>query len=288
MTYHVTTFYVFTPLSQEKVTELATLFTAEGKRLNICGLLLLATEGSNATFAGSEESVKELKSYLQSHLGALTWKDSTCAKKPFKRWKVAIREEIVAIGNPSIVPSGDAGHLSPAEWNQMLQDPDVVVIDTRNDYETAIGKFEGAVDPNLKTFSEFPEYVAASELPKDKKYMLYCTGGIRCEKAVLAMKEQGYENVHQLKGGILQYLKECPEGKFEGECFVFDHRVAVDKNLNPSQKYALCPHCGDPGDLMICCTLCGTERKICVSCEQKQKRFCSKDCAHRTHPKVAA
>lgn len=156
-----------------------------------------------------------------------------------------------------------------------------MLLDTRNVYETAIGKFRGAVDPKLQKFSEFSDFVTASDIPKNKKVLMYCTGGIRCEKASLEMQRLGFEDVYQLSGGILKYLEEFPDGPFEGECFVFDHRVAVDKNLRPSKQYKLCPHCGNPGDKSISCRKCGAQAIICDGCANNEyKVSCSKNCAH--------
>ena len=139
--------------------------------------------------------------------------------------------------------------------------------------------FKGAVDPNLKQFDEFPEYVNNCNIPKDKKVMMYCTGGIRCEKACLEMKRQGYQHVYQLKGGILQYIKECPNQKYQGECFVFDHRTAVNQDLAPSEQYRLCPHTGDPGDVTITCRNCGKEGVVHKACVGKEEyETCCKDC----------
>ncbi len=141
--------------------------------------------------------------------------------------------------------------------------------------------FEGAIDPKLKMFSEFPSFVEKCGIPKNKKVLMYCTGGIRCEKALLEMEKQGYKNVYQLKGGILQYLKDCPNQKFKGECFVFDHRTAVGQQLEPSNRYSLCPHTGDPADLHITCSRCNKTAVVAAHCDDIQKQSCSKDCANK-------
>ena len=238
----------------------------------------------------------------------LQFKDSQADKLPFARFKVDLRAEIITTKDPllsaqglqtpqtsqvpqtsqtsqvSQVPQGT--HLTPSEWHQMMEsDPDVVVVDTRNDYETEIGVFEGALDPKIKKFSEFKEFVERDGLPKHKKLLMYCTGGIRCEKAVPDVQRLGYENVYQLQGGILRYLEEYPEGFFKGECFVFDHRVAVDSKLQPSKLYKLCPHCGNPGQESISCVNCGEGAIICHRCmPQSERNTCSKNCAY--HAKV--
>jgi UPF0176 protein len=163
-----------------------------------------------------------------------------------------------------------------------------VIVDARNDYEYAIGKFKGAIDPSIKTFSEFPEFVKKGELPKDKKVMMYCTGGIRCEKALLEMEKQGYSDVYQLEGGILAYLQQFPEGNFEGECFVFDKRVAVDQHLQPSQTYHICPHCGNPGTLEVNCLACNKQAIVCYGCAKEERhKTCSKNCAYIAEKKMS-
>jgi UPF0176 protein len=168
-----------------------------------------------------------------------------------------------------------------------MQDPEVVVLDTRNDYEVDIGKFKNARDFRTKEFQEFPESLKQSDIHPDQKVLIYCTGGIRCEKAILAMEEQGYKNVYQLDGGILNYLKEYPDGAFDGECFVFDYRVAVDSRLEPSQQYTLCPHCGQPaGGPVIQCEQCGRDEVICSSCTASGEATCSKNCSH--HRKIGS
>jgi UPF0176 protein len=209
-------------------------------------------------------------------------KESSSTTPPFKRFKVKTREEIVTLGKPDILPLSSADtHLSPEEWHQALLDEDVIVIDTRNWYETKLGKFKKAIDPELDEFQQWPEYLQKSELPKDKKILIYCTGGIRCEKAIVEMHNQGFENVYQLEGGILNYLQKYPEQSFEGECFVFDHRVAVDQNLQPSQKYKMCPHCGQPGETVISCLECESKAIVCEACrKEKAQNTCSKNCAY--------
>ncbi|MDP6561832.1 MAG: rhodanese-like domain-containing protein [Candidatus Peribacteraceae bacterium] len=142
--------------------------------------------------------------------------------------------------------------------------------------------FEGAIDPRIQTFQEFSDYVENSGIPKDKKVLMYCTGGIRCEKACLEMERQGYENVFQLEGGILRYMKERPHCNWNGECFVFDHRVAVNEEMKPSERYGLCPHCGDPGDRCITCEHCQKPGMMCARCiESMNCRACSKNCAYQ-------
>jgi UPF0176 protein len=188
-----------------------------------------------------------------------------------------------------VPPDGKNHHLSPAEWNRVMkEETDYVMIDTRNWYEHKIGTFKGALNPDIEKFTDFPEYIEAQGIEKDKKMLIYCTGGIRCEKGILELQKQGYDNVFQLDGGIINYMKEFPNDQFEGECFVFDHRVALDQNLAPSIKYGLCPHCGQPSEIKIECKRCDSEELICVDCgkEEFKKDTCSKNCAYQyeLHP----
>jgi len=276
----ITAFYQFFPVEDRE--KLRNAIDTKGKGLALIGLILVAKEGINGTVAGSQKSIKEFKSHLKSIHKDILFKDSSCTDPPFRRWHVKIREEIVALGDTSVLPSGKHNYLKPSEWNQMIEKEDVVLLDTRNDYEVDIGTFRGAIDPQLKQFSDFPEYVRSARIPKDKKVLMFCTGGIRCEKALLEMESQGYTHVYQLDGGILKYLEEYPEKHFEGECFVFDHRAAVDQHLEDSKRYSLCPHCGDPGDQRIQCKRCENSSVICTRCAKKPfGEACGKDCANR-------
>lgn len=279
----ITSFYRFTPLSDAGVARIQSKMEDYATHTGLRGLCLLGKEGVNLTVSGSEPAIAGFKDLLRTELGLndLVFKDSRNAKHPFLVFKVKIKDEIVTLGRPDLAPTQPVNsHLSPAEWQAAMQDPDTVVIDTRNDYEVEIGKFKTAIDFKTKEFREFPEAVKNSGIPKDKKVLMYCTGGIRCEKAILAMHEQGYKNVYQLEGGILNYLKEYPFQEFEGECFVFDYRVAVDQELKPTQKYLLCPHCGQPANVPVQCVQCSTDAVICKGCHTAGLTVCSKNCAH--------
>lgn len=274
----ITASYAFTSLKKEALADLRQELLAFGRPRGMRGLALIAPEGINSTVSGSAEVIQEWKALLESKFGKMIFKDSGADKEVFRRFSVKIKEEIVTIKDPTLHPQGKNGHLSPEEWQEMLQKEDVILIDARNSYEYAIGKFKNAIDCGTRVFHEFPEFIRKAEIPKDKKVMMYCTGGIRCDKALLAMKAEGYDHVYQLEGGILAYLEKFPNANFEGECFVFDHRVAVDQKLRPSQTYDLCPHCGDPGDLMIVCR-CNKQKRVCKSCAQDaSKQTCSKRC----------
>jgi UPF0176 protein len=281
----IAAFYKFLSISAERVAEIRNGLEQFAANNGIKGLVVLGTEGINATVAGSPASIAAMKEFVQTQLSApeMTFKDSHAEKIPFARFKVVVRSEIVTTKNLEIsVDDSQGTHLSPREWHEMIAtDPDVLIVDTRNDYETEVGIFQGAVDPKIKKFSEFKEYVEREKLPRDKKLLLYCTGGIRCEKAVPEVKQLGYDKVYQLEGGILRYLEEYPEGYFKGECFVFDHRVAVDNHLQPSKKYKLCPHCGNPAQQAIACNRCSAPAIVCHVCvEREDLKSCSKNCAH--------
>ncbi|MGO4355350.1 rhodanese-related sulfurtransferase [Rhizobium sp. RAF36] len=215
------------------------------------GTLLLAHEGINGTIGGPDEGVRTVLAYLraQPEFATLEHKESRASKMPFLRMKVKLKKEIVTMGVENIDPNKVVGtYVAAKDWNELISDPDTIVIDTRNDYETAIGVFRGAVDPQTKTFREFPDWVRNNPgLHNKPKIAMYCTGGIRCEKATAFMKEQGFDEVYHLKGGILKYLEEVPqeESLWEGACFVFDERVSVEHGLKEGE-HKLCHACRNP------------------------------------------
>jgi UPF0176 protein len=218
---------------------------------NVKGMILLAEEGINGTIAGPRANIDAVLDFLRSdeRLADIEHKESEAEEQPFYRMKVRLKKEIVTLGVPGTDPNKVVGrYLTGKEWNEVIADPEVLLIDTRNDYEVELGTFEGAIDPKTKTFREFPDYVKANFDPKKhKKVAMFCTGGIRCEKASAYMLNEGFEEVYHLKGGILKYLEEMPreETTWKGECFVFDERVSVDHDLNPGD-YELCRGCRNP------------------------------------------
>ena len=237
------------------------------------GTLLLAKEGINGTVAGSRAAIDALLDYLRSdpRLQTLSYKESYTDTPPFLRSRVKLKREIVTMGVEGIDPRHSVGtYVKPTDWNQLISDPQVLLIDTRNDYEIQVGSFKNAVNPGTESFREFPDYVKQHLDPqKHKKVAMFCTGGIRCEKSTAYLKEQGFEEVYHLEGGILKYLEEVPEQEslWEGECFVFDERVTVnhqlekgdydqchacqlpitdaDKQSDKYQRGISCPHCFD-------------------------------------------
>jgi UPF0176 protein len=214
----------------------------------IKGSLLLAREGINGTIAGSREGIDRALAYLRAdpRLADLEHKESLDDAQPFLRMKVKLKKEIVTLGVDGVDPNQQVGtYVDPRDWNAIISDPDVLVLDTRNDYEVEIGTFKNAVNPNLQTFREFPQYVQQFDPATHKKVAMFCTGGIRCEKASAYMLQQGFSEVYHLKGGILKYFEEVPEAEslWQGECFVFDNRVAVNQQLEKG-SYILCHACG--------------------------------------------
>lgn len=289
----ITTFYKFFTMTEEQVQSFKK--DLESFSENIRGLIITGHEGVNGTVCGDQTSIDEFKAWLENFINPqvdskLLFKNSYADYYPFRLLKVKIRPEIVSLGNTEILPESetDATHLSPEEWDEMLASDDSICIDTRNWYETEMGMFRGAIDPNLNEFHEFPDYLESNNIPKDKKIMMYCTGGIRCEKAIIDAKKRGFKEVYQLGGGILNYLEKKPNGTFEGECFVFDNRVAVQPNLEPSETYNLCPHCGQPAKDDIQCLRCDSDAKVCKRCLTKAGHLetCSKNCSYQyqLHP----
>ena len=249
MPWTVITFYKFVQLDDfaELRQPLSELCQTQG----IKGTILLALEGINATVAGTDQALEILLSYLTQdlRLADLTHKTSWAEEQPFARMKVKLKKEIVTLGQLDISPTKKVGtYVEPLDWNQVISDPEVVVIDTRNNYEVDIGTFHGAVNPETDSFREFPDYASQQLDPaKHKKVAMFCTGGIRCEKASSYLLEHGFEQVYHLKGGILKYLEDVPakDSLWEGECFVFDERVTVQHGLEPGH-YAMCHGCGHP------------------------------------------
>lgn len=247
--YTVAALYKFAPLDN--------YVAMRGPLLEVCraqgvkGTILLAREGINGTISASRAGIDAVLDWLRRdpRLAGLEHKESVHAEQPFYRMKVRLKREIVTLGIPEIDPNRLVGrYVEPAAWNELISDPDVVVVDTRNHYEYELGTFEGAVDPATDTFREFPDYVDENLDPrKHKKVAMFCTGGIRCEKATALLLQRGFDEVYHLRGGILKYLEEVPEGEslWRGACFVFDERVSVDHDLRPVE-HTLCRGCRMP------------------------------------------
>lgn len=249
MKYEVNAFYKFVKVEDPQL--LKVQLQELGNRYSLCGTILVATEGINSTVAAAPENMRQfiLNLRADSRFSDLEIKTSASEEKPFYRFKVRLKKEIVTLGVPEVDPVNEVGtYIPPRQWNQLIADPDVVVVDTRNDYEYSIGHFKGAVDPNTQSFRQFPNWVERNLKDKKKqKVAMYCTGGIRCEKATALLRQQGFEEVYHLQGGILKYLEEIePENSlWQGSCFVFDNRVALKHGLEESD-YINCPGCRQP------------------------------------------
>jgi UPF0176 protein len=247
--YRVAALYRFTPFADPEALKPALLAVCQAS--DVHGTLLLAREGLNGTIAGSDAGIEAVLGHLRALPGCadLSPRESRAARQPFHRMKVRVKAEIVTMGVPDIDPVGATGrYVLPEDWNALIRDPDTVVVDTRNDYEVKIGSFAGAVDPGTATFRDFPAWVAANRARLEgKRIAMFCTGGIRCEKATAYVRAQGLDDVHHLKGGILGYLESVPaeDSLWQGECFVFDERVAVGHGLAPG-SHDLCRACRMP------------------------------------------
>nr|WP_137677989.1 rhodanese-related sulfurtransferase [Parerythrobacter lutipelagi] len=223
------------------------------EEVGVRGTVLLAREGINGTIAGSENAIAQVLGHIRTLPGCadLDVKFSHAEEMPFNRTKVRLKREIVTMGEPEIDPTASVGrYVAPQDWNALISDPDTLVIDTRNDYEVAIGTFAGAVDPQTASFRDFPRWFLEHRdelLDGKKKVAMFCTGGIRCEKSTSFLRQEGVEEVYHLKGGILKYLEQVPqaESRWNGECFVFDERVSVGHGLELG-KHGLCRACRRP------------------------------------------
>jgi len=245
----VATFYKFISLPDYK--DLQPPLKALCQQQQVKGTILLAAEGINGTIAGSRQGINAVFAYIRSdqRLQDIDIKESSAVEAPFAKLKVRLKKEIVTIGLPEISPTKQVGtYVPPQQWNKIIAAPDVTVVDTRNSYEVGMGTFQGAQNPETSVFNEFPDYVKENLDPnKNKKVAMFCTGGIRCEKASSYLLSQGFEEVYHLKGGILKYLEEVPEEEslWQGECFVFDERVAIKHGLETG-TYDMCYACGHP------------------------------------------
>ncbi|MFP4219937.1 MAG: rhodanese-related sulfurtransferase [Phormidium sp.] len=248
----IASFYQFTPL--EQLEGLRSHLLGLGQAHHLKGTLILAPEGLNATLAGTRTAMDEFMAQLRQipqfqGLERLEYKESQSQTPPFQRFKVRIKPEIVTFRQEDVNPQETVGtYVEATEWNQLISNPDVTVIDTRNTFEVEIGTFKGAKNPQTSSFTEFPDYIQEHLDPeKTPKVAMFCTGGIRCEKATSYLLKQGFQEVYHLKGGILKYLEDVPEedSLWDGDCFVFDERVAVQHGLKPG-NYELCLGCGHP------------------------------------------
>ena len=327
--FEVVSFYQFRRLKRSDLRFICKELLVFGQQYRIRGLILLSVEGINATVSGRPEDIRCYLSYIERITGITDclYKRFWAKNWGFKRLKVRVKKTIITMERSQVKQflnflkqkwswlyscivkgaclfksiwssSSSWGRkeedissfaLSPGQVEDMLKDPNLSVLDIRNYYEVELGRFKGAQVFDMKEFGEFPEKLRDTSLDKERKTLIYCTGGIRCEKALREMRRQGFKKVYLLKGGILHYLKEFPHSHFEGECFVFDQRVAVDQRGQPSQKYSLCPHCGQPADQKRECVRCSKTMRICNRClgqNQQHLMTCSKNCAHHVQSTV--
>lgn len=239
----ITTFYHFINLPHfESLKEDILLFCKQNK---LKGTILLASEGINSTISGSREAIDQLYIYLRDQIGIknLVYKESFDQDQPFKKMKVNLKKEIVALGVESLdVENLKGEYIEPKDWDNFIRKDDVILIDTRNKYETLLGSFEKAIDPQTATFRQFPKWVEnnLNNIDKDTKIAMFCTGGVRCEKSTAYLKSQGFKNVYHLAGGILKYFEDTKAEAWHGSCFVFDERVALNKKLEADKDL----HCG--------------------------------------------
>ena len=241
--------------------------------LDIMGTILLAHEGINGTVGGLPESIEKIIAIMCAHDGLddMPFKTSYAPGHVFNRAKVKVKPSLISIGEDEQAdPNKLVGtYVKPKDWNALISDPDVVLIDTRNDYEFHAGTFEGAVDPDIKRFRELPKFVRDNYDPKThKKVAMFCTGGIRCERSTAWMLEQGYEEVFHLEGGILKYIEEIPqeESMWKGDCYVFDERVGVNHQLEPSDEAKFCPSCNRALTTKVRCSPDYIAGKQCPFC----------------------
>ena len=267
--FHVAALYKFTKIADPQ--KLRDRLLPKMRNLGISGTIICAPEGINGTIAGGKIALEKIVAFLgeEAALPPEDVKWSTAAQQPFKKCKVKLKPEIVTLREDNIDSANETGDfVTPAQWNEILENPDIIVLDTRNFYETEIGTFKGAIDPKTDSFTDFPDFIEKHLNPDiNKEVAMFCTGGIRCEKASAYMRKQGFEKIYQLHGGILKYLEDVPEedSLWEGECFVFDDRVAIAHGLKEGTS-EMCYGCGYPVTLEdqqdpnyedgVCCGRC--------------------------------
>ena len=253
--FKIVSFYSFFTFKENLIIELKNKLLSIENNHEISGLLIIATEGLNGTICANEETIELVLGLIKkySEFVDLNLKISYSEKKIFKKLKIKIKKEIVTMGVTDINPAKDSGlYINPTDWNKVIEDENTIVIDTRNQYEVSIGTFKNSINPNTRNFSEFPDWVDNNLKDNlgnknSRNIAMFCTGGIRCEKATSLLKKKGFKNIYHLKGGILKYLEETSEKEslFEGECFVFDKRVALNNKLKAG-SYSICHACGMP------------------------------------------
>lgn len=284
MTYRVLLYYKYVPIADPAQ------FVAEQKilcqKLHLKGRILIAQEGLNGTVCGTTEQAEQYKTTLRndSRFSDIEFKEHDYEVNPFPKLKVKLRQEIVTLGVTDLSPEEAGQHLSPEQWHELAQQDDVVVLDVRNNYESTIGKFQNAITPDIDNFRDLPVWLQKHQELKDKKVLIYCTGGVRCEKASGLLKRSGVQVVYQLHGGIINYGKHIPDGLWQGSCFVFDDRMAVPVNDEEHhQVISECRYCKTPTDTYYnCCNMeCNALILLCSDCRAKSNQACSLECAQK-------
>jgi UPF0176 protein len=279
--YEVILYYNFAKITEPE------RFCKEHKRFckdnNLKGRIYISSEGLNGTCSGTKEEVEAYKEYVWSLPGFenTEFKQDSSEYIPFAKLICKVREEIVSLHVDDVDPKDGGNHLMPSEWRKVMESgEDYVMIDVRNNYESKIGHFKGALKPDLKNFYDFPQWLEEAEIPKDKKVLMYCTGGIRCEKFSVLMKEEGWDDVNQLHGGILNYAKEEEGAHFKGKCFVFDDRLVVPVNPNDLEPIAHCEITGKAADTYINCANMECNKLFVCSEEGAEimEGCCSEEC----------
>jgi UPF0176 protein len=275
---HILLYYKFQPI--EDVEYFIRVHKRKCQELKIVGKVLVGKEGINGSVAGSREQMEEYREFAHSLEGFedVWFKEEIGNEAPFNKMIVRKREEIVSL-QKDVDMSKKGKYVNSEEFLRGVENEDIIILDTRNDYEYGVGKFKGAVNPNIKTFREFPEFVEKFKENKKKKIYMYCTGGIRCEKASLYMEQEGFEDVHQLHGGIINFRQEIPDKGWEGKCFVFDKRL-VTKDGEGGEAIANCVSCGNASDLQRNCKNVACDELVvqCNNCQEKLHGCCRKEC----------
>jgi UPF0176 protein len=271
--YDIVAFYLFTQINDCE--QWAPILKQQMLNRDVMGTILLAHEGINGTISGTPRAIEEIIGMIRDHdgLAELTYKVSHAPGHVFNRAKVKVKPSLINLGPEVDLNQCVGTYVKPKDWNELISDPDVVLIDTRNDYEVHAGTFQGAVDPKIKRFRDLPDFVEQHYDPdKHKKVAMFCTGGIRCEKSTAWMLEKGFEEVYHLEGGILKYFEDVPreESMWNGDCYVFDERVGVDHDLNPSDAAKFCPGCGHALTTKLRCAPEYVPGQQCPKCLEAQ------------------
>lgn len=281
--YNVLLYYQYVPIANP--TQFCERHYALCQQLQLKGRVLIGSEGINGTVAGSPAAAEQYKQALRDddRFKTIQFKEAQYQVNPFPKLKVTVRQEIVTLGVEGASPKNSGKHLSPEQWHELAQQDDVVILDGRNNFEAAIGKFKNAITPDIEFFRDFPQWVQQNKLKlENKKVLMYCTGGIRCERASALLKEQGIPEVYQLDGGIINYGKHIPNGLWEGSCYVFDERTKVQVNDDAHhQIISHCLFCDTKTDVYYNCSnvKCNKMILLCDVCLDKSNMACSEECS---------